>query len=168
MTSCVDIDEDIDLGFDVQELTVSLLEAVCESEECPYEACINVYVTHSDNVRVYNREYRDIDATTDVLSFPALDIIEGDFSGVEDDLSSNFDPESGELILGDIVINVDRVYSQAEEYGHSVKREFAFLTAHSLYHLCGYDHETEPQARIMEEKQEAVLVKLGITRESHV
>ena len=168
MTSCVDIDDDIDLGFDVQELTLKLLESVCESEKCPYEACINVYVTHSDNVRVYNRQYRDIDATTDVLSFPALDIINGDFDGVEDDLSANFDPESGELILGDIVINADRAYSQAEEYGHSVKREFAFLTAHSLYHLCGYDHETEEQARTMEEKQEETLVNLGITRDSDV
>ena len=81
MTSFVDIDEDIDLGFDIQKLTMSLLEAVCDAEECPYEACINVTVTHSDEVRVYNREYRDIDATTDVLSFPALDIINGDFSG---------------------------------------------------------------------------------------
>ena len=168
MTSCVDIDDDIDLGFDIQELTERLLEAVCDAEKCPYEASINVYVTHSDDVRVYNKQYRDIDATTDVLSFPALDIVNGDFSGVEEDLPANFDPESGELILGDIVINVDRVYSQAEEDGHSVKREFAFLTAHSLYHLCGYDHETEEEARIMEEKQEETLNKLGITRESHV
>ena len=168
MTSCVDMDDDIDFGFDVQELTLRLLESVCESEKCPYEACINVYVTHSDNVRVYNRQYRDIDATTDVLSFPALGIINGDFGSVEDDLSANFDPESGELILGDIVINVDRIYSQAEEYGHSVKREFAFLTAHSLYHLCGYDHETEEEARTMEEKQEETLVNLGITRDSDV
>ena len=74
-------------------------------------------------------------------------------------------PETGELILGDIMINIDRVYSQAEEYGHSVLREFAFLTAHSLYHLCGYDHMDEESALIMEEKHERVLAALGITRE---
>jgi probable rRNA maturation factor len=164
MTSYVDTDEDIDLGFDIQDLTLKLLNAVCDSEHCPYEACINVYVTHSDTVRVYNRDYRDIDSTTDVISFPALDIIEGGFEEAVNDSDSPFDPESGELILGDIVINADRVYSQAEEYGHSVLREFAFLCAHSLYHLCGYDHENPDEAAVMERKQEDTLNLLNITR----
>ena len=127
MTSYVDTDEDIDLGFDIQDLTLKLLNVVCDSEHCPYEACINVYVTHSDTVRVYNRDYRDNDCTTDVISFPALDIREGGFEDAVNDSDSPFDPESGELILGDIVINADRVYSQAEEDGHSILREFAFL-----------------------------------------
>ena len=164
MTSYVDTDEDIDFGFDINELTLKLLNAVCDSEKCPYEACINVYVTHSETVRVYNRDYRDKDDTTDVLSFPALDIRDGDFEYAVEHSDSPFDPESGELILGDIVINSDRVYSQAEEYGHSVLREFAFLCTHSLYHLCGYDHENEDEARIMEHKQEEVLKALNITR----
>ena len=168
MTSYVDIDEDIDFGFDVDKLTLDLLNVVCDREQCPYEACINVYVTHSETVRVYNRDYRDKDTTTDVLSFPALDIRDGDFEDAVDSSDSPFDPESGELILGDIVINADRVYSQAEEYGHSVLREFAFLCAHSLYHLCGYDHETEDEAHIMEQKQEETLRSLNITRDTHV
>lgn len=164
MTSYVDTDEDIDLGFDTQELTLRLLNDVCDSEQCPYETCINVYVTHSDTVRVYNRDYRDNDSTTDVISFPALDISAGGFEEAVENSDSPFDPESGELILGDIVINADRVYSQAEEYGHSVLREFAFLCAHSLYHLCGYDHMTPEEAGIMERKQEDTLNRLGITR----
>ena len=164
MTSFIDIDDDIHFDFDCRELTLGLLTSVCDAENCPYDASINLLITHSDNVRVYNKEYRGMDNTTDVLSFPALNIIEGDFGSVEDDVAGNFDPESGELILGDIVINADRVYSQAEEYGHSVMREFAFLLTHSLYHLCGYDHETEEEARIMEKKQEEILALHGITR----
>ena len=164
MTSFIDIDDDIHFDFDCRELTLGLLTSVCDAENCPYDASINLYITHSETVRVYNKEYRGIDNTTDVLSFPALNIIEGDFGSVEDDVAGNFDPESGELILGDIVINADRVYSQAEEYGHSVMREFAFLLTHSLYHLCGYDHETAEEARIMEKKQEEILALHGITR----
>ncbi len=76
-----------------------------------------------------------------------------------------FDPDSGELILGDIILSVDRIRSQAQEYGHSMLREFAFLTAHSMFHLCGYDHMEESEAAVMEQKQEAVLTKLGITRQ---
>ena len=165
MTSYVDIDEDIKLDFDATELTDRLMEQVTDSENCPYETCVFVSVTHSEEVRACNREYRDIDSTTDVLSFPALKIVNGDFDIVDESDASLFDPETGELILGDIMINIDRVYSQAEEYGHSVLREFAFLTAHSLYHLCGYDHMDEDSARDMENRQEKVLTALGITRE---
>ncbi len=165
MTSYVDIDEDIDPGFDVTELANRLLTQVCDAESCPYEACVNICVTHSDEVRVYNREYRDIDSTTDVLSFPALNISEGALDEADLNEADSFDPETGELLLGDIVINMDRVYSQAEEYGHSVLREFAFLVAHSLYHLFGYDHMTDAEARVMEDRQEKALEALGITRD---
>ena len=77
-----------------------------------------------------------------------------------------FDPESGELLLGDIIISADKVKEQAQKYGHSEKREFAFLTAHSMLHLCGYDHMAEEEAKLMEQKQEEVLTVLGITRDS--
>ena len=89
-----------------------------------------------------------------------------DFSGVEEMEASYFDPDSGELILGDIIISVDRVKEQAISYGHSEKREFAFLIAHSMLHLCGYDHMEEAEAKIMEAKQEEVLQKLHITRDA--
>ena len=77
----------------------------------------------------------------------------------------NFDPDSGELLLGDMVISLEKVRSQAEAYGHSPRRELAFLTAHSLFHLLGYDHEDEAERIQMEEKQEGILRHLGITRE---
>ena len=75
-----------------------------------------------------------------------------------------FDPESGELCLGDIVISIDKVYEQAEEFGHSPKREYAFLIAHSMLHLLGYDHMEPEEAKVMESKQENILAKVGITR----
>ena len=84
---------------------------------------------------------------------------------VEDAQADSFDPESGELLLGDIILSVDKILGQAENYGHSTKREFAFLVAHSMLHLCGYDHINKEEAEVMEEKQEKILSALGITRE---
>ena len=115
-------------------------------------------------IQEMNRQFRDIDRPTDVLSFPNLSFeTPSDFSMVEEDPADCCDPETGDLVLGDIVINTKRVKSQAAEYGHSEKREFAFLVAHST--LCGYDHMSEEEAGVMEAKQEAALQALGITRE---
>jgi len=165
MTSFVDVDDNIDLGFSIQELADTLLEAVMDYEKCPYEVSVNLMVTDSETVKELNREHRHIDNTTDVLSFPALEYeTPGDFDFVED-YDYYFDPESGELMLGDIVINIDRVYSQADEYGHSGKREFAFLMTHSLFHLCGYDHMEDDERVEMERRQKEVLDSLGIMRD---
>ena len=110
-------------------------------------------------------DYRGIDRTTDVLSFPAVPFdAESDFSAVEENEMDYIDPDTGILQLGDIVINASRVWEQAQEYGHSPRREFAFLVAHSMLHLCGYDHMTPEESARMEAKQEAVLQGLGITR----
>ena len=84
---------------------------------------------------------------------------------LEENEAEFFNPDTGELMLGDMIISVDKVKAQAKEYGHSVKRELAFLVAHSMFHLFGYDHMTETEAREMESEQESVLTKLGITRE---
>ena len=112
-----------------------------------------------------NLEYRGIDRPTDVLSFPQAEYASpSDFTWIEEHEADCFDPDSGELVLGDIVISLDHVKSQAERYGHGCRREFAFLVAHSMLHLLGYDHMEEEEARIMEEKQEAVLERLGIRR----
>jgi len=165
MTSFVDIEDGIEIEFDVTKMADTLLASVLEMEECPYEACVNLLVTFSEQVEMMNRQFRNIESTTDVLSFPALEFSNpGDFSYAEEHEADAFDPETGELMLGDIVINIDRVISQSEEYGHSFKREFCFLMTHSLLHLCGYDHMTEDEAKVMEMKQEKVLTDLGITR----
>jgi len=166
MTSFVDIEFDPKWEFDIEELANKLLEAVMDYESCPYEASVNMVITDANTVHELNREYRNIDNTTDVLSFPALEYeTPGDFSLAEEDEAMYFDPESGELMLGDIIINYERVNSQAVDYGHSVKREFAFLMTHSLFHLCGYDHMSPDEAADMEKRQEEVLQILGITRD---
>lgn len=168
MTVYTEFEEGVpeDFPFEVQALTEKVAKAVLEAEQCPYETCINLLVTDNEGIREYNRQYREIDRETDVLSFPNLDYAEpGQFEIPADREADYFDPESGELVLGDIIISRDRVLEQAESYGHSKEREFAFLTAHSMFHLCGYDHMTEEDAAVMERKQEAVLTGLGITRD---
>lgn len=166
MTFYVENETDTEFSFSIDEVAGKVMEAVLESEDCPYEAQVNVLLTDNTGIQEYNRTYRNLDRPTDVLSFPNLDFAApADFSMLEAHTADYFDPESGELLLGDIIISVDKVKEQAEAYGHSVKREFAFLTAHSMLHLCGYDHMAPEEAAVMEEKQEAVLAAIGITRE---
>ncbi|MBD5525238.1 MAG: rRNA maturation RNase YbeY [Lachnospiraceae bacterium] len=166
MTSYVENETKVDFPFDVQDILNKIMEAVTQMENCPYETTVNLLITDNAGIHEYNKSYRDIDRETDVLSFPNISFDnEGDFSQVENMSADYFDPDSGELILGDIILSADRVLSQAQEYGHSILREFAFLTAHSMFHLCGYDHMEEREAAVMEEKQETVLMNLGISRE---
>ena len=167
MTSYVENETETELMFDLREVVNRIMDAVMEMEHCPYETTVNLLITDNAGIREYNKNYRDLDQETDVLSFPNIPFEHaGDFAPVESKEADCFDPESGELILGDIILSVDRVLSQAKDYGHSVLREFAFLTAHSMFHLCGYDHMEEQAAAVMEQKQEAVLTKLGITRDT--
>ena len=162
---------DADLGVgDYEELIKDVISAVLESEGCPYEAEVNVTIGDDETIRIINRDFRDIDKETDVLSFPAVEFgTPGDFEGMAAEFEENsfmyFNPDTGELMLGDMILSADRVRKQAEEYGHTRKRELAFLVAHSMFHLFGYDHMTETEAREMESEQESVLTKLGITRE---
>ena len=122
-------------------------------------------LTGNAEIQEANRNFRDIDRPTDVLSFPMVDYSSpSDFSSVNESPECYLNPETDELVLGDIMISVDKVYEQAEEYGHSSKREFAFLIAHSMLHLLGYDHMEDEERVVMETKQEAVLEALGITR----
>ncbi len=112
-----------------------------------------------------NLEQRGIDRPTDVLSFPMIEYdAPGDFSVIDEETGDAFNPETGELMLGDIVISKEKVLSQAEEYGHSPKREYAFLIAHSMLHLFGYDHMEEEERAEMEAHQRAIMEKVGIPR----
>lgn len=130
----------------------------------PFET--ELLIVGDEEIREMNRENRGIDRVTDVLSFPNIDLSEGEpEEAIRSQAADITDPETGHILLGTIVIDRNRVLSQAEEYGHSVRREFAFLIAHSLFHLLGYDHETPEEAARMEEKQERVLTNLGITRD---
>ena len=152
--------------FSAEDTARLVCVAVLEAEGCPYEAQVNVLLTDDRGIREMNREYRGIDREQLILSFPNVDFEEeGVFDIGEDSEADYFDPETGELVLGDIMISVDRVYGQAQEYGHSVRREFAFLVAHSMLHLCGYDHMEEEERARMERRQEEILTGLGITRD---
>lgn len=165
MTFCVENETNQEFPFDVEEIAGKVIEEALEQEKCPYEVSVSVILTDNEGIHAMNKEFRGIDRPTDVLSFPNVDYeVPADFEGIEDDAEDYFDPESGELCLGDIVISVDKVYEQAKEYGHAPLREFAFLIAHSMLHLLGYDHMEPEEAKVMEDKQEEILKSLGITR----
>lgn len=150
--------------FDYEKLIRQVIIASLEEEGCPYETEVTVILTNDEEIRQVNEEFREIDRPTDVLSFPMLEYeTPGNFDFLEEQPDC-FHPETGELILGDIMISVERAKVQAEEYGHSLEREIAFLTAHSMLHLCGYDHIEEEERIFMEKKQNLILDKLGITR----
>ena len=166
MTFYVENETEVTYDFDVEEIVKLVAEKILDTENCPYETQVNVLLTDNEHIRFFNKEYRNIDRETDVLSFPNLDFdTPGVFEIEEDEEADFFDPESGELILGDIIISVDKVEEQSGSYGHSKKREFAFLIAHSMLHLCGYDHMEKEEASVMERKQEDALTLLGITRD---
>lgn len=165
MTFYVESETDKTLPFDVEEVADKVIIETLDSENCPYEVSVNVLLTDNEVIHAMNHQYRGIDRPTDVLSFPNVDYENpADFTGIEDIIEDYFDPENGELCLGDIVISVEKVYEQSEEYGHSLMREYAFLIAHSMLHLLGYDHMAPEEATVMEQKQEEILNRLGITR----
>lgn len=137
----------------------SLVKHACSETlyEEGYKGDFEVSVTFVDNegIRRINKEYRDIDRATDVLSFPMTD----------DGEEFTVDPETECYNLGDIVISLEKAAEQAEEYGHSFKREVAFLTVHSMLHLLGYDHErSEEEEKEMFGKQDIVLDAMGLER----
>ena len=167
MSVWIEKEVEIDFDFDVDELVNQVIEGCLDYEKCPYESKVMVTFTNNEGIRAINREFREIDRETDVLSFPMVEYEKpGDFSHLESDMAAveYFDPDDGELVLGDIVISVERSKEQAKEYGHSVKREVGFLVAHSMFHLFGYDHMEDDERKVMEDRQREVLLGLGITR----
>ena len=156
---------DVPFEFDYKALAQKVIDFCLEYAQFPYEAEVNLTLTDNDGIHAINKEYRDIDRPTDVLSFPMLNYVTaGDFSFLDDEDSCDFNPDTGEAMLGDIIISVDKVLEQAESYGHSVEREYAFLITHSMLHLFGYDHMEEDEAFVMESKQKEILVQMNILR----
>lgn len=142
-----------------------VIRAGLEETGCPFEVQVNLLVTDSEQIQKMNLEFRKIDQPTDVLSFPMQEFESpADFSSFEKSDYRSFDPGSGEFLLGDIVVNADRVATQAKEYGHSMKREFAFLVAHSLLHLVGFDHMEEDERTEMETHQKKIMEMVRIPR----
>ena len=165
MTIEYEEDTTVDFDFDSRQLAETVINAALDHEDFPYEAEVNLTLVDNEQIHRINKEYRQIDRPTDVLSFPLLSYeTAGDFSGLEDETYENFNPDTGEILLGDIVISVEKVMEQAMSYGHSPKREYAFLILHSMLHLFGYDHETEQEREEMEARQRSILDDLGIMR----
>jgi len=165
MTINIDYEAEKKLDLAWEEIIRDIVMGALDYEKCPYEAEVNVVLTDNPGIQQVNLEYRDMDAPTDVLSFPMIEYEKpADFGRVEELFADCFNPESGELLLGDIMISVDKVEEQAEKYGHSMERELAFLTAHSMLHLFGYDHMAEEERLVMEKKQGEILEDRGYTR----
>lgn len=169
MTVNIEYETDIELKLDYENIIKKVIEEAADYEKCPYEAEVNVLLTDNASIHDINKETRNVDAPTDVLSFPMIEYnAPADFDSLEEEMELSpedyFNPDSGELMLGDIVISVEKVMEQAKKYGHSQERELAFLVAHSMMHLFGYDHMEDTEAKIMEAKQEDVLRALGISR----
>lgn len=165
MNISIENEVDYKFDFDYEDLIKRVINEAMDYTAFPYEAVVDVVITDNDGIWEVNREYREIDRPTDVLSFPMLEYPQaGDFDSIDEEDDTLFDPETGEILLGDIMISGEKVKAQSEEYGHSMERELGFLVAHSMLHLFGYDHMTDDERVVMEEKQREILNHLGITR----
>ena len=161
----IDNKYDNKIEIDYKDIASKVIEEAEKYVQCPYECEVNLLITNNSEVQSLNNSKREINSPTDVLSFPAIEFESpADFSKVEKD-TFNFNPETGELVLGDIVISYDKVLEQAKEYNHSQIREFAFLIAHSMLHLFGYDHIDDEERKFMESDQESILNNLNYRRD---
>jgi len=155
------------LGTDPKALAERVFEVVDTLYQIPYESQVNLLLTNDAQIQEINKETRGKDAVTDVLSFPMINYDKAaDFSGLEEQMRLDFDPDSGELLFGDIVLSIPKMLAQAKEFGHSAKREYAFLLAHSFLHLLGYDHIEEKERQEMETQQCIIMQHLNILRTS--
>ena len=153
-------DEAAEVPASVEEQLRRSILAALEAEGVDVPCIIAVIVTDDAVIRETNLANRGVDSPTDVLSFPEFELSPGEFPGEED-----ADPGTGLIPLGDMVINLERAAAQAKEYGHSNRRELAYLVIHSVLHLLGYDHMDEgPEKARMREREEAVLESLDLRR----
>ncbi len=151
--------------FDLEKQLEEVVSFIRDDVECPYDIEVSVTMADKQAIRRMNAEFRDIEKETDVLSFPMMEYDgPADFDGAAFQESKTLSPDTGELVLGDIVLCSQVIKEQAEEYGPSERREFSFLAAHSMLHLFGYDHILEPDRLEMEKKQREIMDKLGISR----
>jgi len=141
----------------VQTAVATTLETVGADEDTDFE--VSILITDNEGIQEINKEYREIDAPTDVLSFP---ILEFDENGVMLEDSGDYDGDM--LLLGDIVISLERAQAQAEEYGHTLMREVGFLAVHSTLHLLGFDHMEEPYTSVMRSREKEILDKMDLHR----
>jgi len=154
-----DLQHKIKVTEDMKELVKRTVTLSLSQEKFSNPSEISIMFVDNEYIREINNEHRKIDKPTDVLSFPIVDIYEGVINSDEGD----FDFDEEVLVLGDIIISLEMTKQQAEEYEHSFDRELAFLVTHGVFHLLGYDHDTEEKEKKMISKQYAVLETLNLS-----
>jgi probable rRNA maturation factor len=149
------------ISFALRRTIRKVIRTALSAEGMTLPCEVDVLVTDDKEIHQINLDMRQVDHPTDVLSFPEFELTPGQLPTAED-----ADPGTGRIPLGDMVLSMERVTAQAKEYGHSNRRELAYLVVHSTLHLLGYDHLDEgPQKQQMRGREEAILAELGITRE---
>ena len=156
MTLLTDNRTDFEISGEIMEAVEKACLETLKYEEFDEDCEISLSFVTNEEIHQINRQFRNVDAPTDVLSFPQLTFEEGEEADVN---------ENGEIVLGDIIISVERAKEQAEEYGHGLKREIAFLTVHSMLHLLGYDNMEKDEEEDMFRRQKEILEIAGIPRE---
>ncbi len=160
-------DEDYPLTSEWKIYATQGITTTLREEAFPYDFEVTLTVTEDAHIHELNREHRQIDKATDVLSFPMIDWQKPcDYEFLEEELMVLTHPETGQVILGDIVISMDHVYKQAEAYDHSPQREFTFLIVHSMLHLLGFDHENPLDEQQMIQEQKKIMQTIGCSVES--
>lgn len=151
----------IEITDELQKLIEKVIKKTLEIHNIRLKTEISVLFTNDEEIQKINKEYRDTDKSTDVLSFPQLEFEK------EGEIDEFYYPKKGEypyLMLGDIIISVEHVFRQAEEFGHSREREIGYLTAHSMLHLLGYDHMEDNEKSRMREKEEIIMKEFNLKR----
>jgi len=144
------------------QLAVKSVQKCLEYFSFEYEVDVSITLTGDEDIRYINREYRQIDRATDVLSFPMVDWPKPiDILYLEENMNEHVNPDTECILLGDIVLSMEKVQSQAKEYGHSEQREFAFLIVHSMLHLFGYDHMEEEEEKEMIQLQKDIMLTIN-------
>lgn len=174
MTIYYENQTDYEFDFDYKKTANDVISKTLLLEHFNYDVEVSITFVDEENIREINKEFRDLDKSTDVLSFPMIEY-DSDYSRISDREEELYDfindridiknPDTDEIILGDIVLCIPVIIMQAQEYNHSILREYAFLIAHSMLHLLGYDHIEEDERIIMENKQNQILESLSITRD---
>lgn len=160
-------DNNYSFDFDIEESFNLIAKYILEKHNFPEDAYLSVSIVDNDIIKELNSANRNIDSVTDVLSFPNMPMEKkADFDILNDSIikAECYEYDTDSINIGDVVICYDRALEQANEYGHSVKREFCFLFAHSILHLIGFDHIDDNERMRMEEEQKVILDDLNITR----
>ena len=158
----IQIDMEVETPAEVEDRLRQAVTAALDAEGVDVPCVVEVCLTDDEAIHQTNLEMRGVDRPTDVLSFPMFELQPGEKPRAE-----WADPDTDKVLLGDMMISLERARAQAEEYGHSLEREICYLAVHSVLHLLGYDHLDEgPMKQQMRAREEAILGRLGITREA--